>query len=103
MDVLNAPLYPPAAAFEMPVAAPFQGRLSDFSVAELMKMTAVWELTVTRFPKLREIVVNPKVVPPLALAGLATVNMFLPFATKEELAALDAELQRHPSFQISAP
>jgi hypothetical protein len=103
MDVLNAPIYSPATAFELPVAAAFRGRLADFTVAELTKMPSAWALVLERFPALEAITSAPPIKALLHMGTLHGLNVLKPFATPEELAALDAELQRLPAFQVSAP
>jgi hypothetical protein len=103
MDVLNAPLYPPAAAFELPVSVAFRARLADLTVAELIKMPEAWSLALARFPALAAITSSPAIKPLLHLGTLHGLNLLQPFATPEELAGLDAELQRLPAFQLPAP
>jgi hypothetical protein len=103
MDELNATLYPPAVAFELPVAIGFRARLADLTVAELMERPEAWALTLKRFPVLEAVTSTPPINQLLNSGTLYGLNLLQPFAAPEELAALDAELHQHPSFEIAAP
>lgn len=103
MDVLDAPLYPPATAFELPTAISFRPRLSDLSLAELMEFTEAWAIVLKRFPVVEEITNMPLGKKALPFISLYELNQAKPFAKPEELAALDAELQGLPSFVVVAP
>ena len=80
-----------------------QAKGHDFTVAELTKMPSAWALVLERFPALEAITSAPAIKALLHMGTLHGLNVLKPFATPQELAALDAELQRHPAFQVSAP
>lgn len=103
MDILDAPLYPSAAAFELPVAISFRPRLADMWLSDLMKIPEAWALILQRFPVMATVVESPLAKPNLHQITLYLVNHFKPFATPEELATLDADLQKLPSFVVVAP
>jgi hypothetical protein len=102
MDDLTAPVYPTATAFEQPVAVAFRATLADLTVAELKKMPEAWALVLARFPVVEAITSAPPIKDLLHMGTLYGLNMLKPFAAREELVALDAELQRLPSFQMPA-
>jgi hypothetical protein len=103
MDAMEAPTYPPAVAFELPKAVTFKPRLSDLTIAELMTFDEAWALVRKRFPAVEEMVNSPRAKPFLTVITLQVLNQVKAFATPEEFAALDAELQQLPSFLVVAP
>ncbi len=64
-------------------------------------MPEAWTLVLKRFPALDAITSAPPIKDLLHLGTLYGLNVLKPFAAREELIALDAELQRLPSFQVS--
>lgn len=100
---MDAPTYPPAAAFEQPVAVPQTISLENFSLAELMKMPAAWEIVVKHLPSLEKMVGSPMIKPHLGNFTVQSVQTFVKTATPETLAAVDAELARLPPSQGVAP
>jgi hypothetical protein len=103
MDALTAPVYPPAAAFEQPKAVSFRPRLGDLTLAELMKFNDAWALVLERFPAVGIMVKSERAKPVLNIITLNQLNQVKTFATPEQFAALDADLQRLPSFVVVAP
>lgn len=100
---LDAPLYLPAVAFELPEPVSFKPRLAEVMIAELRAMRGVWPIVLKHFPVMAQVIERPLAKPNLHLITLQLVNAFKPFATEEQLAALEAELQRLPQFMIVAP
>lgn len=47
---MDAPLYPPASAFEQPIRIPRQISLTNASIAELQQIPAAWALVVKAIP-----------------------------------------------------
>jgi hypothetical protein len=94
---LDAPTYPPAAAFEQPITAPYELRLENVSLAELMKMPAAWDIVVKHMPLLKMAVSLPILKPHLGNMTVHSLAAFSKGASPEELAAIDQELARLPA------
>jgi hypothetical protein len=62
---MDAPIYPPAAAFEQPIASPYVLSLDDASIAELMSVSAAWAIIIKYLPSLRLMVASPQLKPHL--------------------------------------
>ena len=100
---MEAPNYPPAAAFEQPVAEPYVLRLENLSLADLMRMPAAWDIVVKHLPALELITGSSMMKPHLGNFTVQTIQTFDKSATPEVLAAIDEELGRLAPVQGSTP
>ena len=100
---MDAPLYPPAAAFEQPVAAPYVLRLENVSLSDLLAMPAAWAIVVKHLPALQRMVSTPMMKPHLGNFTVRSLEAFAKGATPETYAAINEELARLPPPQESAP
>lgn len=100
---MDAPTYPPAAAFEQPIAAPYVLRIENVSLDELLKMPAARDIVFKHLPALKPIVSSAMMKPHLGNFTVQTVQTFITSATPEVFAAIDDELARLPPVQGSAP
>ena len=101
---MDAPTYPPAAAFEQPIAAPYVLKLEDFSLAELMQIPAAWDIVLKHLPSLKLMTSSPMMKPHLGNFNVQTLQTFdKKAADPKVIAAIDAELARLPPFQVPAP
>src|SRR5207244_1526776 len=100
---MDAPTYPPAAAFEQPVGEPFVLQLDNVSIAELMNVAAAREIVLRHLPWLKAPLEAPWLKPHLGnftVAGLAGASQRL---TPETAAAVNEELRRLPPIQEIKP
>jgi hypothetical protein len=95
-DALDAPIYPPAAAFEQPIAAPYVLRLENVSLAELMRMPAAWDRVLKHLPWLELMTSSPMLKPHLGNMTVQSLAAFGMAPTREVLAAVDEDLARLP-------
>lgn len=93
---MDAPTYPPAAAFEQPVASSYVWRLEDVSLAELMNNPAARDIVLKHLPSLKQMVGSPMMKPHLGNMTVPSLAAFGRAMTPEEVAAVDAELARLP-------
>jgi hypothetical protein len=100
---LDAPTYPPAAAFEPPIAAPYVLRLDNVSLAELMKMPAAWDIVLKHLPSLKLMTSSAMLKPHLGNMTVQSLAAFSQAASPEVLAVINQELGRLPPDQGSAP
>jgi len=100
---MDAPTYPPAVAFEPPVAVPQVLRLENTSLAELMKRPAAWDIVLRHLPSLRMMTSSPMLKPHLGNFTVQTLQTFTKSASPEVFAAIDEELSRLPPVQESTP
>jgi len=100
---MDTPTYPPAAAFEQPIAAPYILKLEDVSLSELMKMPVAWGIVLKHLPSLKMMTSSAMIKPHLGNFTVQSVQTFIRTATPEVIAAIDEELARLPPVQESAP
>lgn len=93
---MDAPLYPPAAAFEQPIAQTEALSLDNYSLAELRNMPAAWEIIAKRLPALNMMVKAPMIQPHLGNFTIYTVQTFVKTITPETITAINEELRRLP-------
>ena len=93
---MDAPNYPPFAAFVQPVAVPYELSLRTVPLASLMQMSAVWAIVVQHLPSLKMMVSTPMIKPHLGNMTVVDLSQFVKGATPAEVAAIDAELHRLP-------
>lgn len=92
---MEAPTYPPMAAFEQPAAAPYELGVESVSLADLMSAPAAWAIVVKHAPALKLAVGSPQLKPQL---GNFTVDSFITYGvvTQKTIDAIDAELRQLP-------
>ena len=62
---MDAPIYPPAAAFEQPAPTPFVMSLENTSMAELMSRPAAWDIVLKHLPSIQRMAGSPMLKPQL--------------------------------------
>jgi hypothetical protein len=98
---MDAPTYPPATAFEPPVAAPYEFSVQTASLADLMGSPAAWAIVVKHAPGFKMAVNAPQLKPQLSNF---TVEDFITFGVVKRAAvdAIDAELRQLPRAEPAA-
>jgi hypothetical protein len=100
---LEAPTYPPAAAFEQPIAQPYLLRLDNVSLAELMSVPEARDIVLKHLPSLKMALDSPMLKPHLGDMTVESLWAFTGPPSPEVLAAIKEELSRLPPVQGSAP
>ena len=92
---MDAPIYPPAAGFEQPVAAPYTLSTETASLAELMSSPPAWAIIVKHAPFLQMAVKSSQIQPHL---GNFTLGMFLSMGMIDQktIDTIDQELGQLP-------
>lgn len=93
---MDAPTYPPAAAFVQPVGSPEVLSVENFSLAELLQIPAAWAIVTQHVPSIQMVVGAPMMKPFLGNFTLLTLGTFAKGATPEVIAAIDRELSQLP-------
>lgn len=90
---MDAPTYPPATAFEPPVAAPYELSVETASLADLMSSPEAWAIVVKHAPALKMAVNSPQLKP---LLSNFTVDSFITYGVVKQKAVdeIDAELRQ---------
>jgi hypothetical protein len=101
MIPIEAPLYPPAAAFTPPVATPRTLSVRNYSAAELMAIPAAWAIVVKHLPGVRMMADNPQAKPMLSTMTVADFAGFAGVDASAALAAIDAELAALPASEVA--
>ena len=96
---MDAPMYPPAIAFEQPLAQPYAITLQNFSLAELMKMPAAWAIVLKHMPSLKMMTGSPMISPYLGNLTVQSLSAFGKQITPEVIATINDELSHLPSVQ----
>lgn len=99
---MDAPTYPPAAAFEQPVAVPYVLRLENVSLAELLGMPAAWDIVLKHLPFLKLMTGAPMLKPHLGNMTVCSLEVFTKAISPEAVASIDEELARLPTVGESA-
>lgn len=99
---MEAPTYPPAAAFEQPVAEPYVVRLENVSLAELLGMPAAWDIVLRHLPSLKLMIGAPMLKPHLGNMTVCSLATFIKGISPEVVASIDQELARLPAAGESA-
>jgi hypothetical protein len=92
---LDAPIYPPAVAFEQPVAVPCTLSLDNVSLAELVQLPTAWSIVTRHIPSLQVIVTLPAFKPHLDNFSVPTMGPFMPMSP-QVIAAINGELSQLP-------
>lgn len=92
---MDAPTYPPATAFEPPVAAPYELSLETASLADLIAWPAAWAIVLKHAPALKMAVNSPQLKPVLSNF---TVDSFITYGmiNQKIIDEIDAELRQLP-------
>lgn len=92
---MQTPVYPPAAAFEPPLEAPYVLTAETASLAELMSAPAAWAVVVKHAPAFGMIVRTPQTKPYLTNF---TVDSFVTYGvvTPQAVEAIDQDLRALP-------
>jgi hypothetical protein len=99
---MEAPTYPPAAAYEAPRATPVERlRVRDVSIAELMTSPAAWAIVMKHAPGVKMIASAPQTK---AYLTNFTVDTFVLFGVVNQKAvdAIDADFATLPRNQWPA-
>jgi hypothetical protein len=91
------------AAFEQPAVLPYELRLENVSLAELMANPAAWEITLKHLPDLKMMVSSSMMKPYLSNFDVHTVSAFIAGFSPEVIATINQELSRLPSAQEMKP
>ena len=93
---MDAPHYPPAAAYEPPAQAPFEFGVETVSLAELMHSPSAWAVVLKHAPMFRMIVNAPQTKP---LVTNFTVDSFVTYGvvSAQMVEAIDQELRALPA------
>ena len=91
---METPIYPPAVAFEQPVALPYPLSLSTVSIAELMRNPAAWAAVVAQFPAIKFMTAAPQAKPNLGNMTVIDFARFAGMADSPKLQAADEALRR---------
>ena len=94
-------MYPPAPAFEQPLAQTEVLSVEQFSLAELMSMPAAWDIVVKHLPPLKMMVKSSMIQPHLGNFTVYSVQTFVKNATPEAIAAINEELRRLPPVEAT--
>lgn len=98
---MDAPIYPPAAAFEPPAMAPVVLGLETASLAELMSSPSAWAIVLKHAPAIKMVIASPQIKPYL---GNFTVGTFVGFGVVSQKAfdEIEAELRQLQSAGAAA-
>jgi hypothetical protein len=89
---MDAPLYPPAAAFEQPVRVAGKVSTRNTPIADLMKIPAVWAIVVKEVPGIEARLNNEVLKPHLGDFSLRSL-VHRGFARPEALDRVDEQLR----------
>ena len=101
MIPIQAPTYPPAAAFQPPAAPPRPLSVGAYSAAELMAIPAAWTIVLEHLPGLKMMADNPQAKPMLSTLTVADFAGFAGVDASSALAAIDAELAALPAAAVA--
>lgn len=92
---MDAPIYPPAAAFEQPVAAPYVLSTKTASLGELMTSPKAWAIVMKHAAFLQFAMQSPQMKPHL---GNFTLDMFLSLGMTDQqtIDTVNLELSQLP-------
>jgi hypothetical protein len=93
---MDAPSYPPAAAFVQPVAVPYEISLRTVPLGSLMQMPAAWAIVLKYLPAMKQITSSPMIKPHLGNFTVLDIAQFAGGSSPDTLAKIDAELSQLP-------
>ena len=100
---MDAPNYPPAAAFERPIAQPYVLSLDNASLAELMSVPAAWAIVMKYVPSLKFALSAPQLKPHLGNMTVTSLAAFSAPIAPPLAATINEELARLPPVSGSQP
>ena len=93
---METPIYPPAAAYEQPVAVPARLRVGNVSLAELVAAPAAWAVVVKHAPVFKQIVGAPQIKPHMTSMMVESFITFGSIVDRKTVDAIDQDLRRLP-------
>jgi hypothetical protein len=93
---MDAPQYPPAAAYVQPVAAPYDFGINTISIGELMNWPAAWEIVTRHLPMVKMMVGSDQFMPVRGNMTLPDLAVFVGPGMAPQYAQIDAELRQLP-------
>jgi hypothetical protein len=100
---MDAPNYPPAAAYQPPVALPYVLSLDNASIGELMNFPAAWAIVVKYVPSLKFMSGTAQLKPHLGNMTVPSLAVFSQPIAPQLAATINEELARLTPIQVSAP
>jgi hypothetical protein len=94
---MDAPSYPPAAAFVQPMIVPAPVSLRTAPLGTLMKMPAAWAVVLKHLPALKMIVGSEMIQPHLGNMTVVDIGQFAGVSSPDAYAAIDADLHALPA------
>lgn len=90
---MDAPVYPPATAFEPPAMAPVVLGVETASIADLMNAPGAWAIVLKHAPMIKMAIGGPQLKPYL---GNMTIATFVGFGVVSQAAVdeIEAELRQ---------
>jgi hypothetical protein len=95
--MLNAPVYPPAARFDEPVAVKVPHGVSSVSLAEIMSVPAAWAIVLRHAPVMKLVVGGPQIQPFLTNMMIESFITYGGIVTPAQVAAIDADFRQLPA------
>lgn len=89
---MDTPIYPPAAAFEAPVAAPYELKVRNLPVAEIMADPAIMAVVVKHMPAIKMMTGAGLVQSQLGNMTLLDFAVFGGLVNNPAFAAIDRDL-----------
>lgn len=99
---MDAPTYPPATAFEPPIAQPQVLRVDDFSLTELMPIPAAWDIVIKHLPAMKMMAGTSMLKQNLGNFTMGTLEAFAPARRRKSMPPL-TQLARLPPVTRAAP
>ncbi len=99
---MEAPIYPPATAYEPPTVLPYELSAENCTMAELMGIPSAWAVVLKHAPIMKSLAEIPFVK---QVAGTMTIVELASFEApldKSTIAAIDDELRRIPASERGA-
>jgi hypothetical protein len=100
---MDAPSYPPAAAFVQPATVPYQIGLRSVPIGSLMQMPAAWAIVLKHLPSFQFATGSSMIKPHLGNMTVVDLAQFIKPLTPDELAQIDAELRSLPAADQVVP
>jgi hypothetical protein len=94
---MDAPHYPPAAAYVQPVPAPYELSIRTISIGELMAWPAAWEIVTRHLPMVKLMVASDQFKPVRGNMTLPDMATFVGPTMAPQYAPIDAELKQLPA------
>jgi hypothetical protein len=98
---MDAPIYPPPAAYNSLVVAPYTLSASGCSILDIMSRPDAWSVVLKHVPTMKFLVGQMK--PYLGNLFLADVGLMIGQPDAAALSAIDQELRSLPATLVPAP